>query len=101
MTAAAVSDVLELPSQDGRDIPLRDDIRLLGRLLGEVLCEQEGEETFQLIETIRQTAVRCRRDHDPQAAVELERLLKDLPRDTTTSVARAFSYFSHLANIAE
>ncbi len=84
-----------------KDAPLRDDIRLLGRLLGDVLREQEGEATFQLIETIRQTAIRVRRDNDAAAGAELDRLLKKLTRDATISVTRAFSYFSHLANIAE
>lgn len=84
-----------------KDLPLRDDIRFLGRLLGDVLREQEGEAAFDLVETIRQTAVRFRREDDRAAAAELDRLLKRLSRDQTNSVVRAFSYFSHLANIAE
>ncbi|MDB5797502.1 MAG: phosphoenolpyruvate carboxylase [Paucimonas sp.] len=83
------------------DEPLREDIRLLGRLLGEVLREQEGDHVFAIIETIRQTAVRFRRDADPAAAAELDKLLKKLSQAQTISVVRAFSYFSHLANIAE
>ncbi len=39
-----------------KDLPLKEDIRLLGRLLGDTLREQEGDETFELIEHIRQTA---------------------------------------------
>ena len=50
-----------------KDQPLKDDIRLLGRILGDTLREQEGEDTFQLIERIRQTAIRFRREGDPQA----------------------------------
>jgi phosphoenolpyruvate carboxylase len=84
-----------------KDAPLKEDIRLLGRLLGNVLREQEGEAVFEVVETIRQTAVRFRRESDPQAGVDLNRLLKKLTRDQTNSVVRAFSYFSHLANIAE
>ncbi|MDY7579469.1 phosphoenolpyruvate carboxylase [Herbaspirillum sp. RTI4] len=84
-----------------KDAPLKEDIRLLGRLLGEVLREQEGDAVFEVVETIRQTAVRFRRDADAQAAAELDKLLKKLTRDQTNSVVRAFSYFSHLANIAE
>ncbi|MET3131497.1 phosphoenolpyruvate carboxylase [Oxalobacteraceae bacterium GrIS 1.11] len=85
----------------GKDAPLKEDIRLLGRLLGEVLREQEGEAVFGVVETIRQTAVRFRREADAGAAEELEAMLKQLSRDQTISVVRAFSYFSHLANIAE
>jgi phosphoenolpyruvate carboxylase len=84
-----------------KDAPLKEDIRLLGRLLGNVLREQEGEAVFHVVETIRQTAVRFRRESDTQAGAELNKLLKKLTRDQSISVVRAFSYFSHLANIAE
>lgn len=88
-------------SAAAKDQPLKEDIRFLGRLLGDVLREQEGAAAFETVETIRQTAVRFRRDGDRQAEQELDRLLKTLSRDQTTSVVRAFNYFSHLANIAE
>src|SRR4051794_28821503 len=88
------------PSVD-KDAPLKEDIRLLGRLLGNVLREQEGESVFHVVETIRQTAVRFRRESDAQSGADLNKLLKKLTRDQTISVVRAFSYFSHLANIAE
>ncbi|MEN3363794.1 MAG: phosphoenolpyruvate carboxylase [Burkholderiales bacterium] len=84
-----------------KDAPLKEDIRLLGRLLGNVLREQEGETVFHVVETIRQTAVRFRRESDPQSGAELDKLLKKLSREETISVVRAFSYFSHLVNIAE
>ncbi|CAJ93997.1 phosphoenolpyruvate carboxylase [Cupriavidus necator] len=84
-----------------KDVPLREDIRFLGRLLGECLREQEGDAAFEVVETIRQTAVRFRRENDRAAGAELDRLLKRLSRDQTNQVVRAFSYFSHLANIAE
>ncbi|MGD7412729.1 phosphoenolpyruvate carboxylase, partial [Ralstonia pseudosolanacearum] len=88
-------------SAAAKDQPLKEDIRFLGRLLGDVLREQEGAAAFETVETIRQTAVRFRRDGDRQAEQELDRLLKTLSRDQTTSVVRAFSYVSHLANLAE
>jgi len=92
------------PSID-KDAPLKEDIRLLGRLLGEVLRDQEGDAVFEVVENIRQTAVRLRRTSDAKgdakAGAELDQLLKKLTRDQTNSVVRAFSYFSHLANIAE
>ncbi|KWR90135.1 phosphoenolpyruvate carboxylase [Cupriavidus sp. IDO] len=84
-----------------KDLPLREDIRFLGRLLGDCLREQEGDTAFEVVETIRQTAVRFRRENDRAAGAELDRLLKRLSRDQTNQVVRAFSYFSHLANIAE
>ncbi|HTH45051.1 MAG TPA: phosphoenolpyruvate carboxylase, partial [Oxalicibacterium sp.] len=88
-------------SATNKDAPLKEDIRLLGRLLGDVLRDQQGDEAFEVVETIRQTAVRFRREADPQAGAELNKLLKKLTREQTISVVRAFSYFSHLANIAE
>jgi phosphoenolpyruvate carboxylase len=84
-----------------KDAPLKEDIRLLGRLLGDVLRDQEGAGVFTVVETIRQTAVRFRREADASAGAELDVLLKNLTRDQTISVVRAFSYFSHLSNIAE
>ncbi|WP_027795608.1 phosphoenolpyruvate carboxylase [Paraburkholderia acidipaludis] len=88
-------------TRDDKDQPLFDDIRFLGRLLGDVLREQEGDAVFDVVETIRQTAVRFRREDDNAAALALEKQLRALSPEQTVSVVRAFSYFSHLANIAE
>ncbi|NIE66202.1 phosphoenolpyruvate carboxylase [Burkholderia sp. Ax-1719] len=88
-------------ARDDKDQPLFEDIRYLGRLLGEVLREQEGDAVFDVVETIRQTAVRFRREDDNAAALALEKQLRALSPEQTVSVVRAFSYFSHLANIAE
>ncbi|MDT8990907.1 phosphoenolpyruvate carboxylase [Curvibacter sp. APW13] len=81
--------------------PLLDDIRLLGRILGDVIREQEGVEAFELIERIRLLSVAFRRDADHSADAALKKLLKGLSGDQTVSVIRAFTYFSHLANLAE
>ena len=80
---------------------LVEDIRLLGRILGEVIREQEGKDAFELIERVRQLSVAFRLKRDASAGAVLDRLLKNLSGDQTVSVIRAFSYFSHLANIAE
>jgi phosphoenolpyruvate carboxylase len=80
---------------------LREDIRLLGRVLGDVLKRHEGAALFDVIEEIRQTATRFRREGKSDDARALDRQLKRLSRDDTISVVRAFSYFSHLANLAE
>ena len=81
--------------------PLTEDIRLLGRILGDVIREQEGSEAFQLIEQIRTLSVAFHRDADQEANKTLKALLKNLSGDQTVSVIRAFTYFSHLANLAE
>jgi phosphoenolpyruvate carboxylase len=90
-----------MPASRDKDLPLKEDIRLLGRLLGDTLRAQEGEKMYQVVETIRQHAVRFRRDRDESVRRELETMLNRLGREPTISVVRAFSYFSHLANIAE
>jgi phosphoenolpyruvate carboxylase len=87
-----------------KDLPLREDTRLLGRLLGDVIRDQTGDSGYARIEAIRQTAIRFRRaGHDQAPAVksELDALMNGLPIAETLNVVRAFSYFSHLANIAE
>ena len=84
-----------------KDAPLREDIRLLGRLLGDTVRTQHGAPAFELIESIRQNSVRFRRDDDVAARRALEDILDALSREQTIQVVRAFSYFSHLANIAE
>jgi phosphoenolpyruvate carboxylase len=88
-------------SSPDKDQPLRDDIRLLGRLLGDTVREQEGLALFERVEQIRQLALRFHRDDDLAAREEMATLLRELPRESTNMVVRAFSYFSHLANIAE
>jgi len=95
-TAAAAA-----PAAADKDAPLFADIRLLGRLLGDVIRDQEGAAVFDLIERIRQLSVRLHRSPDATAQEELDTLLDTLSPAQTNLVVRAFSYFSHLANIAE
>ena len=80
---------------------IRDQIRYLGRLLGDTLKEQEGEATYVLVERIRQLSVATRGRSEPGAGQSLARALKRLTPEQTVLVIRAFSYFSHLANIVE
>ncbi|MDB5861535.1 MAG: ppc, partial [Ramlibacter sp.] len=81
--------------------PLVDDIRLLGRILGDVIREQEGVDVFELVERIRKLSVAFRRDANHEADKALKSLLKSLSGDEAVRVIRAFTYFSHLANLAE
>jgi phosphoenolpyruvate carboxylase len=84
-----------------KDLPLRDDIRLLGRILGETLRSQQGEAAFALVERVRRSSIRFRRGADAAARQELETLLNRLGPEETTLVIRSFTYFAHLANLAE
>ena len=89
------------PDEPEKDRPLKDDIRLLGRLLGDTVKAQQGTAVFNLIETIRRTSVQFHREDDIAARKALEDILRSLDPALAVQVIRAFSYFSHLANIAE
>ncbi len=86
---------------DEKDAPLRDDIRLLGRILGDTVREQEGAEVFAIVERIRQASIRFHRNNEVGARRELAATLDSLDNDQTLAIVRAYSYFSHLSNIAE
>lgn len=81
--------------------PDREEIRLLGRMLGDVIRETEGKKTFEAIETLRRVAVRLRREGRDEDGRMLGQQIKKLKGEQINLVARAFSYFLHLANIAE
>ncbi len=84
-----------------KDAPLRYDVRLLGRILGDTVRAQEGDEVFELVEHIRRIGVQFHRNADETARQELQKIMSSLPTDRALRIIRAFGYFSHLANIAE
>ncbi len=84
-----------------KDARLGEDIRLLGRLLGDTIRAYEGDATFELIEKIRKLAVASRRLEDRASRELLSATLDGLSAEQAVAVVRAFSYFSLLANIAE
>jgi phosphoenolpyruvate carboxylase len=86
---------------EDKDLPLRDDIRLLGRILGDTIREQSGQAVFDTVENIRQNSVRFRRDEELTARRDLEATLNSLKPKDAMQIIRAFGFFSHLANIAE
>jgi phosphoenolpyruvate carboxylase len=83
------------------ELPLIDDIRLLGKILGDIVREQEGESVYALVEQVRKLSVAFHRDANQNANQELGKLLKGLTSESAVKVLRAFTYFSHLANLAE
>ncbi len=86
------------------DQPLRRDVDFLGRLLGEVIIEQEGQELFNLEERVRRLSIRRRRGPKAErqaAANELSALLQKMPLEQAEPVLRAFSTYFRLANLAE
>ncbi|EPF81743.1 phosphoenolpyruvate carboxylase [Acinetobacter rudis] len=82
------------------DAPLRDDVRLLGNLLGETLKEHAGQDLFNQIEQIRALA-KGARDGNIEAEKQLEQLFLSLEDDEILPLTRAFSHFLNFANIAE
>jgi phosphoenolpyruvate carboxylase len=80
--------------------PLRDDVRMLGELLGLTLRSQEGIELFDRVERVRALAKRAREGgHDEFEELSLE--LARMPVEAALPVARAFAHFLNLANVAE
>lgn len=90
------------PRPDTADphLPLRDDVRLLGTLLGDTLRAHEGDALLALVEDVRALAKRARAG-DADAPRQLSLRLSDLPMASAVPVARAFAQFLMLANIAE
>ncbi|WP_226703515.1 phosphoenolpyruvate carboxylase [Microbulbifer elongatus] len=83
-----------------QNAPLREDVRLLGEELGTVLRTQAGDALYETVETIRQVAVESR-SHGEMPVGKLRELLDPLDDETLLEVARAFSQFLNLANLAE
>jgi phosphoenolpyruvate carboxylase len=88
-------------TQVGREAtePMREDIRLLGAILGDTVREQNGEEVFDLVERARVESFRVRRSEIDRA--ELARMFDGIDIHQAIPVIRAFSHFALLANVAE
>src|SRR5829696_1514865 len=84
-----------------KDEPLRRDINLLGRMLGRILIEQEGEELFETEEEIRLLCKRLRFDYDPELDERLRRRIDAMSVEELRRIVRAFSVYFQLVNIAE
>jgi phosphoenolpyruvate carboxylase len=80
--------------------PLRDDVRLLGELLGETLKAQAREGLFETVERVRALAKSGRAGNDDDFRILADELSR-MPLDHALPVARAFAHFLHLANVAE
>ncbi len=89
------------PATDARSsADASDDIRLIGRLIGDVLREQAGDDVFDLVESVRRTAVRGRRAGQNPIG-DLADLLDDADVNDQLHLIRAFGWLSLLANTAE
>ena len=102
MTDAALEPIGEVHrTRVGREAtePMRQDIRLLGAMLGDTVREQNGEQVFDLVERARVESFRVRRSEIDR--VQLARLFDGIDIDQAIPVIRAFSTFALLANVAE
>ena len=83
-----------------KDKALRDDVRVLGALVGEVLEEQQGTEFLQRVEAVRRTAI-LRREDDNNASAELDDLLRGMDVVDAGYLVRAFTTYFQVVNLAE
>ena len=81
--------------------PLRDDVRLLGELLGETLRRDEGIMHFERVERVRALAKLTRTGTGSEDFESLAEEMRSMPVDAALPVARSFAHFLNLANIAE
>ncbi|MFV0358251.1 phosphoenolpyruvate carboxylase [Tropicimonas sp.] len=89
---------IQTPVQPGED---EENIRYLGRILGNVLRAQEGGLAFDTVEEIRRASVELHRTGEEAAYRRLHEMIAALPEDLTVQALRAFTYFLHLLNIAQ
>ncbi len=80
---------------------LREDIRLLGNLLGNTVKEQVGAEFFEKIEQVRKLSKAARRENCPDVKSELKAVIKNLSNEEIKNLTRSFGFFMNLANISE
>lgn len=86
---------MNLPSDTNQ---LRRHVRLLGDALGDILKSSEGEELFEKVEQIRQCSKDCQAS---ETLDELYKMLRDLNEQSLLQIAKSFSQFLNLANIAD
>ena len=88
-------------SEHSADQALRDDIRRLGRQLGQSITRQEGPSFFELVERVRTLSRSLRRDGDADAGQELASTLAEADLRDSMKLVRAFTTYFHLANVVE
>jgi phosphoenolpyruvate carboxylase len=81
--------------------PLRNDVRMLGEFLGRVIRESGGDDLFDDVERVRALTIRAHDEQDLSALTEAEELVASFSIERAQDVARAFTCYFHLANLAE
>ncbi len=85
---------------EDKDQALRDDVRTLGAMVGDLILEQNGEELFELVENARLRAIR-RRENNEKTGEELAKLVEGLDPDLSLQLIRSFSTYFQMVNTAE
>jgi len=85
---------------EDKDQSLRDDVRTLGAMVGELICEQNGQELFDLVEAARLRAIR-RREGNEHPDEKLAQLVENLDIDVALQLIRSFSTYFQMVNTAE
>src|SRR5437763_5259635 len=98
LTSSAASLVGSGPMADDQFAALRDDVRFLGSLLGQVVAETGGADLYDDVERLRRAARDARRGGDPS---EPRRLVDAMSVERADQVAHAFAVLFHLVNLAE
>ncbi|MGI9247837.1 MAG: phosphoenolpyruvate carboxylase [Woeseiaceae bacterium] len=85
---------------EDKDQALRDDVRTLGAMLGDIIREQNGDELFELVENCRLRAIRRREDNE-KAGEDLAKMVENLDPDLALQLIRSFSTYFQMVNTAE
>lgn len=86
---------------DIRDKQLRARVKLLGNILGKVITTQEGQETYDSVEKLRQGYIQLQENDDPQLRQELKAFIESRTADELNQIIRAFNLYFSLVNLAE
>ncbi|MFC4075368.1 phosphoenolpyruvate carboxylase [Salinithrix halophila] len=87
--------------EQGKEQPLRKDVRFLGNILGEVLVMQGGQELLERVEHIREMTKELRISHNSDRLEQCKQEIQSLSPGTRRDVIRAFAIYFQLVNIAE
>jgi phosphoenolpyruvate carboxylase len=85
---------------EDKDQALRDDVRTLGAMLGDLIREQSGDELYEFVESARLRAIR-RREGNEKPGEELSQLVGGLEPKEALQVIRSFSTYFQMVNTAE
>lgn len=87
-------------NSDDPHLKLRENVKMLGNLLGQTIREQESPQTLEIVEQVRSLSKKAR-SGDENSFADLTKLLSSMDIKEAIPVARAFTHFLNLANIAE